>query len=226
MIEIIATAIGTFVQWVIYTALLWGMIKIQKLNYNLPGLLGSSLLATLIGLIPVVGIYLGWAVLVLCLWKCTGADIAPDILFTVGIAGALMFCFNLFLLGSFMGEIRPDLAVEAQESAGAGVPPDDGEEEEEGAPATRRASATVRTTATGNSFVPAPKFLSLKGVSLNPSGASAMVFDGGRIHAVSTGEIFIVHSPQGRMDFRCVQISSSGVVILNERGEQMELKGR
>ena len=28
--------------WLVYTALLWMMIKLQKMNYNLLGLLGSS----------------------------------------------------------------------------------------------------------------------------------------------------------------------------------------
>jgi hypothetical protein len=148
LIEIVAMAVGTFVQWVIYTALLWGMIKIQKLNYNLPGLLGSSLLATLIGLIPIVGPYLGWGVLVICLWKCTGADIAPDVLFTVGIAGALMFCFNLFLFGSLMGELRPDLAVEASESVETGMNVDAGEEEEAEEEAPASAPLGVKRTRT------------------------------------------------------------------------------
>ena len=97
-------------KWLVYTGLLWGMLRVQKLNYNLLGLFGSSLLATLVALIPVAGSYLSYAVLIICLWKCTGADIAPDITFTVGISGALMFCVNLFVIGALMGRLRPDLA--------------------------------------------------------------------------------------------------------------------
>lgn len=105
-------AIG-LAHWLVYTALLWMMIKLQNLNYNLLGLLGSSLLASALDYIPVVGCYIGWAALVICLWKCTGADIAPDVLFTVGVAGALMFCVNLFVIGWLMGNlsvISPSLA--------------------------------------------------------------------------------------------------------------------
>src|SRR6185503_6092057 len=94
----IMVAIG-LAHWLVYTALLWMMIKLQNMNYNLLGLLGSSLLASALDYIPVVGCYVGWAALVICLWKCTGADIAPDVLFTVGVAGALMFCVNLFAIG-------------------------------------------------------------------------------------------------------------------------------
>src|SRR5258706_3411534 len=93
--EIASVAVLTLMKWLVYTGLLWGMIKVQKLNYNLLGLFGSSLAATLVEFIPIVGPYLGYVVLVVCLWKCTQADIFPDVLFTVGIAGALMSCVNL-----------------------------------------------------------------------------------------------------------------------------------
>jgi len=106
----IALLIATAIKWLVYTALLWFMIKIQKLNYNVFGLLGSSLAAVLINHIPFVGCYLSYVVLVICLWKCTGADIVPDVVYTVAIAGALMFCFNLWVIGMLMGSIRPDFA--------------------------------------------------------------------------------------------------------------------
>ena len=44
----IALLIATAIKWLVYTALLWFMIKIQKLNYNVFGLLGSSLAAVLL----------------------------------------------------------------------------------------------------------------------------------------------------------------------------------
>lgn len=102
---IILVVIG-LAKWLIYTGLLWGMLRVQGLNYNWPGLLGSSFAATALGYIPIVGPYVGWAVLVLCLWKMTHADIAPDVLFTVTIAGALMFCVNLFAIGWLMGNLN------------------------------------------------------------------------------------------------------------------------
>lgn len=106
IVGIVAMVVVGIAHWAIYTALLWIMIKIQKLNFNWLGLLGSSALASAIDYIPVVGPYLGWVVLVICLQKVTQADIAPDVLFTVAIAGSLMFCVNLFLLGSLMGTLH------------------------------------------------------------------------------------------------------------------------
>jgi len=225
MLETIFTLIGAFVQWVVYTVLLWFMLKIQKLNYNVLGLLGSSALATLIGLIPVVGTYLGWAALVICLWKVTGADIAPDVLFTVGIAGALMFCFNLFLLGTMMGEIRPDLVLKARESVDSENRDvhEEGDDEPDDAPSGKRSlssPAMVRNEAT----VSSPNGIVLKGVALKASSAMAMIHDGARLHTLGTGEVFIVHSPQGRMKYRCLEITDAAVLVSDEQGEKFRLQ--
>jgi hypothetical protein len=112
------------IQTAILLGLLWGMIKIQKLDqrfeYNFPGLLGSAALAT--GLDQIlqltVGRFLGIyfasyittpivvTVLLLCLKKVTQAPYV-DVVFTVAISYALLFGVNLFILGSLMGDLRP-----------------------------------------------------------------------------------------------------------------------
>ncbi|MGA2280599.1 MAG: hypothetical protein ABSG80_09885 [Verrucomicrobiota bacterium] len=111
-------------QTAILLGLLWGMIKIQKLDqrfeYNFLGLLGSAALAT--GLDQIlqmalgrfIGIYFASyistpivvAVLLLCLKKVTHAPYV-DVLFTVAISYALLFGVNLFILESLMGDLRP-----------------------------------------------------------------------------------------------------------------------
>jgi hypothetical protein len=112
------------VQTAILLGLLWGMIKIQKLDqgfeYNFLGLLGSAALAT--GLDQIlqmtvghfIGIYFASyittpivvTVLLLCLKKVTHAPYV-DVLFTVAISYALLFGVNLFILGPLMGDLRP-----------------------------------------------------------------------------------------------------------------------
>lgn len=52
MLEIVIIAGVTVVKWLVYTGLLWVMIKLQKLNYNLLGLLGASALATTTASMP------------------------------------------------------------------------------------------------------------------------------------------------------------------------------
>jgi len=112
------------VQTAILFGLLWGMIKIQKLDqkfeYNFLWLLGSAALAT--GLDQIlqmtlghfIGIYFASyistpivvTVLLLCLKKVTHAPYV-DVLFTVAISYALLFGVNLFILESLMGDLRP-----------------------------------------------------------------------------------------------------------------------
>ncbi|MGB8370180.1 MAG: hypothetical protein ACLPYZ_09785 [Limisphaerales bacterium] len=110
-------------QTAILLGLLWGMIKIQKLDqkfeYNFLWLLGSAALAT--GLDQIlqltlgrfIGIYFASyistpivvTVLLLCVKKVTHAPYI-DVLFTVAISYALLFGVNLFILESLMGDLR------------------------------------------------------------------------------------------------------------------------
>ncbi|MBU6410295.1 MAG: hypothetical protein KGR98_07900 [Verrucomicrobia bacterium] len=94
---------------IILLALLWIMIKLQKFEYNWPGLIGSAFLAGGLDLIPYAGHFAAVILLYLCIWKMTQTTLFPDAAFTVFIAYALMFCVNLFLLGAMLGDLRPDL---------------------------------------------------------------------------------------------------------------------
>jgi hypothetical protein len=98
------------IQTAILLGLLWGMIKIQKLDqhttYRFLGLLVAAVLATGLDMIPYAGHYLAVSALLLCIKKTTGAPYV-DVLFTVAISYALMFGVNLFILGSLMGDLRP-----------------------------------------------------------------------------------------------------------------------
>ena len=219
--EIASVAVMTVMKWMVYTGLLWGLIKVQKLNYNVLGLLGSSLAATLVGLIPVVGPYLASVVLVVCLWKCTGAEIYPDVVFTVGIAGALMFCVNLWAFGALMGTLRSDLAVsargerDADTSAGTG-PGKKSNEVLAAASAVKPAAAPVDTVVVVQTNL---NVLTLKGISFNATQPSVMIFDGSRLHSVGAGEVFTATLPQGRTKLRCETITRTFVVLKTEQGE-------
>jgi hypothetical protein len=112
------------IQTAILLGLLWGMIKIQKLDqrfkYNFLWLLGSAALAT--GLDQIlqmtlgrfVGIYFASyistpivvAALLLCVKKVTQAPYV-DVLFNVAISYVLLFGVNLFILDPLMGDLRP-----------------------------------------------------------------------------------------------------------------------
>ena len=236
-------AVITTAKWLIYTVLLWGMIKVQKLNYNVLGLLGSSLAYTLVAFIPYAGTYLAYAVLVFCLWKCTGAEIAPDVAFTVGIASALMFCVNLFVIGALMGNLRPDLSAKARsgpdmlvsaepEDAETGGDDDDLDPAEplsEPAPAAKAPTAVpvaAKPTAKAQAPVVSGKKgpLQLKGLTYNATRPAVLISDGSRVHTVGKGDLFTATLPQGRMKFLCEEITKDKVWLKPDEGERIELR--
>jgi hypothetical protein len=226
---ILGLAIVTVAKWLVYTGLLWGMIKIQKLNYNVLGLFGSSLAATLVAFIPYVGSYLSYVVLVLCLWKCTGADIAPDVIFTVGIASALMFCVNLFVIGALMGNIRPDLAANARADSEIVDMSDEMEDSDDELDDAENNSPLAKPSAPATTAKPVPLkagdgSLVLKGISSNANGPLVMISAAGRVYTLTTGETFTVTLPKGKTKWVCEQVTRTSAIVKSDQGEQFELQ--
>jgi hypothetical protein len=243
--EIVIIAVLTVVKWLVYTGLLWVMIKLQKLQYNVAGLFASSLLATLIQFIPVVGGYAAWAVLVLCLWKVTRSDIVPDVLFTVAVAGAIMFCLNLWAFAALMGELRPN--AELRLAAGPPTQEDDLQDEEAppqavqpsalppapakpmSAPAATAVKQALVTAATNAIALVRPRTaspaqampaLALKGVMLDSAQPSAMIMTGGKYYTIQPGDTLSVPLAQGQARVHCTAITASAVSLtLNDTDE-------
>ena len=113
ILETLVLFVEFVVQMAFLFAALWIMIKIQKLNYNFPGLLGSAALVSGLdrALDTVLGHFLGnylatyisapvtLVVLIICIAKVTRAD-RVDVLFTIVVGYALMFGMNLWLFGA------------------------------------------------------------------------------------------------------------------------------
>jgi hypothetical protein len=118
-------AIEFAVQTAFLALALWVMLKVQKLHWNIPGLLGSAALSSGLDFIPYVGHYISAAVLLLCIAKLSRPDSYTDVLFTVVIAYALMFCMNLFLVGTMMDEMKPLMQVKADSEEPSGDIPSD-----------------------------------------------------------------------------------------------------
>jgi len=223
---------GAF-KWLVYTGLLWGMIKIQKLNYNVLGLFGSSLAWVLIGEIPYFGVYLSYLVLVICLWKCTGAEIAPDVLFTVGIASALMFCVNLWVIGALMGDLRPGFKAEARGGDDTSEMAEMDTEEDPDEEDTGAEDAATKPVPAATTAAPQPKTsdaklnngaLSLKGISFNAGRPLVMISDGNRVHTITTGETFAAVTAQGRVKWLCEQVTKTSVTLKSDQGDQVQLR--
>jgi hypothetical protein len=67
--KILILAIEFLIHGGILLALLWIMIKLQKLDYHFLGLLGSAALAGGLDMIPHFGHMLAVPVLYFCIWK-------------------------------------------------------------------------------------------------------------------------------------------------------------
>lgn len=219
MLSIIALLIGAGIKACFYALLLWIMIKIQKLNYTALGLLLCSGVATLISLIPLVGPYLAYAALLLCLHKVTRADIYPDCVFTAVVANSVMLVVNLWLLGALMGDLRPDLMAWARPSRAeadtgdASAADAEEQEEKEQAPvpvALSEASAKAKGVA-------------LKGIAYNRTKPTVMLRLGTSYQTLTTGEVATVRGPDGVLSVRCEQITNSFVVLKLDPGERVRL---
>jgi len=97
-------------QTVILFALVWIMIKLQKLDQNFKfhflKLLGVVTLASALDMIPHIGVELSGLALWLGIKYVTRSPVV-DALFTAAISSALLFAVNMFVLGSLMGDLRP-----------------------------------------------------------------------------------------------------------------------
>src|SRR5208282_499739 len=120
ILETLVVFIEFAVQTVFLFGALWIMIKIQKLDYNFPGLLGAAAIVSGLdrALDTVLGHFLGnylatyisapitLIVLIICISKVTHAD-RVDVMFTIVVGYALMFGMNLWLFGALLGDLRP-----------------------------------------------------------------------------------------------------------------------
>jgi len=102
--------LGFATQTVILFALVWIMIKLQKLDQNFKfhflKLLGVVTLASVLETLPFVGIELSGTALWMGIKYVTRSPFI-DALFTAFISSMLLFAVNMFILGSLMGDLRP-----------------------------------------------------------------------------------------------------------------------
>ena len=95
---IIGLAVWFLVRFVGLLGFLLMMIKIQKLEFFWPLLIGSALLASALDMIPLVGHFIAVPALYLCIWKSVRCDSYKDATFTVGLSYAMVSCLTWILL--------------------------------------------------------------------------------------------------------------------------------
>jgi hypothetical protein len=121
LVLLLGLGIHIVVETIILTIALFIMIKLQKLNYNFLGLLGTAGLASALDVILdlVFGYFLGGylgtylstpivvIVLFICIAKLTEAD-PVDVTFTIVVGYAVYFVLNLWLFAAFMPSLSHD----------------------------------------------------------------------------------------------------------------------
>lgn len=232
---------------------LWVMILIQKLNYNFLLLLGAAALSSGLemGLNQLVGTtYFGSSVstpiivgtLAFCILKITQAE-PIDVAYTVGVGYALMFCLNLWLLGSLLGDLRPDFATTAGSYSTESMSEDEAsisDEDEAETSSNTNAQRTVLPSKpvpgrVGENKVaggPRPqggamhsnitKAWTVKSVIDNSANSSVVIDTGVKSYTLFVGDRQSMNTPKGTVAARFDGLVEKRVVLTVD-GEQVKL---
>jgi hypothetical protein len=206
--QIIFYTVSYLFHFVLLLAGLWGMLKIQKFNYNWPGLLGSAVLASGLDMIPVVGHYCAVPVLYICIWKMTRESIFPDAAFTVLFSYLFMFVVNMFLITFLTGDLRPDLRPEAN-SAGAAAPTN----ATMVAPANPEMSHAAVDSAAAQKAEAVAKSLSVKGLIRNGSNSVLVLGEGAKNRVLGLGEEMVVQTAAASNHVRFENVDTHSVTL-------------
>lgn len=114
-IRLLETFALVFVAETIFLFLaLLALTRVQKLPARPLALLAVAILACVLNCVPVVGIFLAAIALLLCMTKMVGARTFTDVIFTVGVASVLTFCFNLLVVPQLLNNSHLTLLVRAR----------------------------------------------------------------------------------------------------------------
>ncbi|HMP84751.1 MAG TPA: hypothetical protein PKA41_18820 [Verrucomicrobiota bacterium] len=210
-------------QTVFLLVALWFMLKVQKLQYNFLGLLGTAVLGSALDMIPLAGHYISVVALYFCIWKMTRADLFPDAVFTVVVAYALMFCMNLFLLGALMGDLRAstqddEFGLDAIEME-TEVEYDSGVESAPGiAASTKKPKSADSKSSTGKYA----GMFTLKAVVLGTAKSTVTISAADKDYVLGVGETVEVRVGREMLTVKCEKADKS-VVILSVGGETVRL---
>ena len=237
ILEILALFVEFVVQSVFLTLALWIMIKIQKLDYNFLGLMGSAALACAVdgilnvalhpwfdGMATYISAPFFLLVLYVCLKKLTNAD-HVDVIFTMCVGGALRFGMNLWLIGALMGDLRPS----AGNSGDADVdmqPPETNVVQQIAGKTNRPAPGATATLATqpkpGQLVAATTNLFSVKGIARNGSSSAVTIQTGKRTYTISLGESALTQTSKGPVSVRFKELGD-GWVVLDINGTETKL---
>ena len=205
------------------------MIKLQKLDYNFPGLLGTAALVS--GLDRVldtalghfVGLYLAnyistpiiLVVLIICVTKVTHAD-RVDVMFTIMVGYALMFGMNLWLFGALMGDLRP--SARSSDEVDTITQQQQTNDVHQTAIATNPPVPGVATNSAAQSVPAKPieqtnGLFSVKGISRSGSNSAVTIQTGKKIYTIMLGESALTQTTNGPVSVRFKELGDRWVVL-------------
>jgi hypothetical protein len=215
------------VQTVFLLAALWIMIQLQKLNYNFLGLLGAAALASALKLIPLpfhIADIISCAVLLLCISKVTGAEYI-DVKFTVVVGYALMFAVNMFLLGAFLGDLRPSAREARNHRIKEEMEHKDDTAEPSNAAAGTNTTATGVKAPAGKSPEPALPHLSVKSLIRNGARSCVTLQSEKDSRTIFLGDSELVQTTNGPFNVHFDGLTDE-FVLLSVGEQQLKLPAR
>jgi hypothetical protein len=96
---LLTLGLAFILRFIMLTAALWIMLRVQELPYSVAGMVASSALACVFDMIPLVGHPAAVAVLLLCVIRMTRAHFI-DVRFTVAISYAVLFLMQMLVLSA------------------------------------------------------------------------------------------------------------------------------
>lgn len=225
-ISILIWSIAFAFQTAILFALVWIMIKLQKLDqhdtYHILKVLGVAALASGLNLIPYFGRYLSALALLLGIKTVTRSPYT-DVLFTVVISYALMFLVNLFIIGVLMGELRPSASDAGNSGQLEGIPREQTvETEPETVAKTNLPGPNPSSSAPAKPPPAGPAHFVIKGVTRNGAKSVVIVDTGVKTYTLFLGDSVNMQTTDGAKGVRFENLDADWVT-LNIDGKPMKL---
>jgi hypothetical protein len=204
-------------QTVILFVLVWIMIKLQKLDqhdqFHFLKVLAVTALSSGLNMIPYFGHYVSVSALLVGIKLVTRSPYA-DVLFTVGLSYALMFCVNLFILGSLMGDLRPsvrDAGNPGQLESTSQVQIAEAEPE-----TVAKTNPTAHPVASQVSVKPLPAgpgHFTVKGVTRNGPKSVVIIDTGVKTYSLFLGDSVNMDTSDGTKGVRFISLDTNGVTL-------------
>lgn len=204
---VIGLAIAFAFRFVALMGFLLMMMKFQKMEFTWLPLIGATLLASALDMIPLVGHFIAVPVLYLCIWKITKSSLYPDAAFTVGLSYALVRCLSLIMLAYLPFGLPTHSA--AKDSYGTDT---NFQVVAEMQPASENTqpNSTVADEASGDK--PAVR-ISVKGVIRGANDPMVTIQCGQKNYTISQDEGATVATDSGTMAVRFVALDKNSVTL-------------